>query len=116
MNESFLFKVLFIPLYKVLFIPRKIKIYFFSEGKKNNKKKKFPETADDRVAHEMQKVALFQARLAKRKQRPKKIKTVSDYESSSQATSKCASETYFSAILIYFQCHRFETQSFRLLF
>lgn len=45
---------------------------------KKKKKKKGVDTAEERVQREMQKVMLFQARLAKKKHRQTKIKTVVD--------------------------------------
>ncbi|XP_072389207.1 probable ATP-dependent RNA helicase DDX27 [Diabrotica undecimpunctata] len=49
-----------------------------SEKPKDKKKGKGKDSADDRISNELNKVALVQARLAKRKQKQKKINTVRD--------------------------------------
>lgn len=62
-----------------------------SKDKKENQKKKKKragdeDTAENRMAREMEKVALLQARLAKRKTKLKKISTV--YDKASKAEEK----------------------------
>ncbi|KAI4497125.1 hypothetical protein M0802_007871 [Mischocyttarus mexicanus] len=48
------------------------------EKKKNAKKEQHKDTAEDRAKRELEKIAAFQARLAKQKSKQKKIRTVED--------------------------------------
>ncbi|XP_012281293.1 probable ATP-dependent RNA helicase DDX27 [Orussus abietinus] len=52
----------------------------YAKSKKRKKKALHQETADDRAARELEKVAAYQARLAKKKNKLKKIRTVVDID------------------------------------
>ncbi|XP_044746859.1 probable ATP-dependent RNA helicase DDX27 [Coccinella septempunctata] len=65
-----------------------------TENKKNNKKKG-KDTAEDRANNEMKKVALLQAKLAKRKSKPGKIIAVKDAELNGKTSGKKKQSSFF---------------------
>uniref|UniRef100_A0A146M036 RNA helicase n=1 Tax=Lygus hesperus TaxID=30085 RepID=A0A146M036_LYGHE len=72
------------------------------KGRAQRRKKKGESDPEERMQREMQKVALYQARLAKRSRKPKKMNTVYDAEPSkaaSKGTSKNKKKSMFDSDL-----------------